>query len=146
MKQWAVLLIVTVCAACQTQVTSTVAPTQTIIVEVATSVAPRVPTPTPDCLPVSDVSIDVQRTDGGIIKLKAIGLEPGEKPFIFYSAQNSREGKRIEAYNFAQGADSQGVFTYTLEELQTLKGDTSTTWDVRIVHIRGVACVEITVP
>jgi len=97
MKQWAVLLIVTVCIACQTQVTSTVPPTKTIIVEVATSIAPRVPTPTPDCLPASGVSIDVQRTDDGIIKLKAIGLEPGEKPFIFYSAQNTSEGKQMEA-------------------------------------------------
>src|SRR3989304_6226815 len=142
MKQWLVWMTAALCAACQAKIAATVAPTPAVAVTAVTVVAPVAPTPTPDCRPASDVSIDVLRMDDGTIELRAIGLEPGEKPFVFYSAQNSNEGKRIEAGNFVQGADAQGVFSYKLDVLQTLKGDTSTSWDVRLVHTRGVACVE----
>lgn len=140
MKRWLLLLMTLLCGACQSQAAS---PTVAVTVQVVTLAAP---TPTPDCQPAAGVSLEVHRPGYGAIELQARGLVPGEKPSVFGSAQNSTEGRRFEEGPGTQGADAQGVFSDRLTGLQTLTGDISTTWDVRLVHARGVACIEVTVP
>ena len=108
---------------------------------------PITPTATPDCLPVSDVAINIQRVSDTTAILHATGLQPGEIPSVFYSTSiNGVDAKRGEAWGFANGADEHGEFSLQLTSLQPLEGQTKATWDIRLVHAHGVACAEITMP
>jgi hypothetical protein len=135
MKQVPRIFILALCVACQAQ--SSLTP-----VVVTPEEAPFVePTSTPDCQPVPGVSVKVEDQ-----VLEMSGLQPGEKPTVFYSTENRIGAQRIELYNFAEGANSEGIFTYELGMLRVLEGDTTTVWDLRVVHSKGVACAQITVP
>ncbi len=108
---------------------------------------PQSPSPTPDCQPAAGVTMEVRRS--GITKatLQASGLEPGEVPVVFYSTVGIHgNSERVEAWNFAHGADPQGRFSFELDGLVPPEGQASATWDVRLVHRRGVACAQITLP
>ena len=65
---------------------------------------------------------------------------------MFYSAQADGYGTRTEVNAFAQGADEKGMFSIELYGLDPIGGQSRSTWDVRLVHARGVACAEITLP
>ncbi len=79
--------------------------------------------------------------------LHASGLQPGEIPSVFYSTSVAGVGsRRGEAWGFAQGADEHGEFSVQLTSLLPLDGQSEATWDIRLVHARGVACTEVTLP
>jgi hypothetical protein len=122
----------------------TVSPTTAVTVQVMPPVSP---TATPDCQPATGVTIEVRRLGDTTAVLHASGLQPGEIPFIFYSTSISGVGSiRRESYGFAKGADEHGEFSFELTGLQPLEGQARATWDIRLVHRRGVACTEITLP
>jgi len=135
MKQLSSIFILALCVACQAQLSPT---PMVVTLEVAPFVES---TSTPDCQPVPGVSVEVEDQ-----VLEMSGLQPGEKPTVFYSAENRKGAQRVELYDFAEGANSEGVFSYELGMLSVLDGDTTTVWDLRVVHSRGVACAQITVP
>jgi hypothetical protein len=145
-----VLFATVICAACRTPavLTATTAPMPTPAVVVVTAIVePIVPTATPKCLAATGVVMAVQPGNNNRYMLQASGLKPGEIPFVFFSAQDGRGNlSRIEAWGFAQGADAQGKFFLELDKLRVLDGEPSTTWDVRLVHARGVACATVVVP
>jgi hypothetical protein len=119
-------------------------PTPVVAVQVMPPVSP---TATPDCQLAADVAIEVRRVSDTTAVLHASGLQPGEIPFIFYSTSISGvHSMRGEASGFAKGADEQGEFSFELTGLQPLEGQARATWDIRLVHRRGVACTEITLP
>ncbi len=108
---------------------------------------PVSPSATPDCQPASGVTLEVQRLTNTIVVLHTGGLQPGEIPSIFYSTSVAGVGsKRGEAWGFAKGADEHGEFSVQLTSLVPLDGQSEATWDIRLVHARGVACTEITLP
>ncbi len=110
-------------------------------------IAPPVePTSTPDCLHADGVTLNVRRISDSSVELQVSGLEPGEMPFITYSTSDSGSSVRGEAGNFAQGANAKGEFIYKLGGLNPLTGQTSATWDIRLIHSRGVECATITLP
>ena len=93
------------------------------------------------------MTLEVLRLTNTIVVLHASGLQPGEIPFVFYSTSISGVGsKRGEAWGFAKGADERGEFSVQLTSLRTLNGQSEATWDIRLVHARGVACTEVTLP
>jgi hypothetical protein len=145
-----VLFATVLCAACQAPVTLTTAPASTAtpaVVIVTAIVAPFAPTSTPDCLAATGVVLAVIRGNQNRYELQASGLKPGEIPVVFYSAQNSPgDMTRMEDWGFVQGADPEGKFSDELAQLRVLDGERSTTWDVRLVHARGVACATVVVP
>jgi hypothetical protein len=119
-------------------------PTPAVTVQV---LPPTAPTATPDCQPIPGVTIEVQRLGATTAILHASGLQPGEVPFVFYSTSiNGVGAKRGEAWGFVKGANEHGEFSLELTGLQPLEGQTKATWDIRLVHARGVACTEITMP
>jgi hypothetical protein len=107
---------------------------------------PVSPTATPDCQPAAGVTIEVQRLSNTTAVLHARGLQPGEIPFIFYSTSIIGRSMRGEASGFVNGADEHGEFSFELAGLRPLEGQASATWDIRLVHRRGVACTEISLP
>ncbi len=141
MKGWLVLILAGLCAACQTQTITN--PTVWVTVE-----APLMQTltPTPECLPVPGVSIEIHPIDASSVGLIAKGLQPGEKPHIVYSASGNGHTTRVEAGPFAQGADPQGAFSIRLSGMSPVGGQLDSTWDIRFIHARGVACAEVTLP
>lgn len=140
LKRWLGLMIAIGCVGCQAQGNF---PTPVVTVQVVTE-AP--PTGTPDCLPVPGVSIELHPSTATSVQLVATGLEPGEKPDVVYSAQSKGYGARSEHWGFPQGADEKSMFTLLLTGLVPLRDQSHSTWDVRFVHARGVACAEITLP
>ncbi len=105
------------------------------------------PSPTPDCLPAAGVKLNVTPLSGSKAMLHASGLQPGEVPSIFYSTVgDGASSARHEAWGFAKGADQHGEFSFELDGLEPPQGQTQATWDIRLVHRRGVACAELTLP
>jgi len=112
-----------------------------------TILPPTTPTATPDCQPAAGVTVTVQRLTDTTALLHATGLQPGEIPSVFYSTSNGAgKSSRTEAWGFANGADAHGEFSFELHNLQPPEGQTTAAWDIRLVHRRGVACAQITVP
>lgn len=112
-----------------------------------TILPPTTPTATPDCQPAAGVTVTVQRLTDTTALLRATGLQPGEIPSIFYSTSNSAgNSSRTEAWGFANGADAHGEFSFELHNLQPPQGQATAAWDIRLVHRRGVACAEISMP
>lgn len=108
------------------------------------------PTGTPDCQPSPGVTLEVRRIDNNSVWLQASGLEPGEIPRVIYSASAKGEGMYGDAGEFLQGADEQGEYSVELVGLElgqaSLEGPYTATWDIRLIHARGVACARLPLP
>lgn len=115
---------------------------------VTTQVLPStLATATPDCQPVAGVSWKFERLADGTAVLRATGLQPGENPIVLYSTTtNGGSIESGEASDFAHAADAHGEFSFELSAVRLPPGQTQATWDVRLVHRRGVACARITLP
>ncbi len=74
------------------------------------------------------------------------GLQPGERLSISFSAEVAgTHSRRVEIWSSDPvGAD--GHFVYEEPELRSLPGSASNHWKIQIVHLRGVACTEVTLP
>lgn len=103
------------------------------------------PTATPTCQPFSGVTFEVLRLYQSDVTLHATGLQPGEIPSVSYSA-SSNNASSIGDAAFSTGADQNGVFSQPLRGLAPLPGQTHSTWDIRLIHSRGIECATITLP
>ena len=143
MKHWIVLMIVMFgSVACMPQTTATEVPPPEVMVAVEPFVEP---TPTPDCQHADGVTLEVIRISDTGVTVRASGLQPGEIPYITYSAFGRSSSARMEAGRFVKGADAQGNFS-DAQELMPPQGEISATWEIRFTHARGVECATITLP
>jgi hypothetical protein len=138
--RWIVPAIVLFCTACQTQ-----AATAVPVVEVSTAMF-EVPTATPDCQHAEGVTMDIKRRSDSKVTLQISGLQPGEVPYIIYSTSSGGASRMIGSGYSVTGADASGKFTHDQGGLLPLEGQTSATWDIRLIHSRGVECATITLP
>ncbi len=100
---------------------------------------PVTPAPTLQCQPASGITLQVQPVSSMAVELVTSGLQPGEVPSMFYSTGiNGVGNRRGEAWGFANGADQHGTFSTELTGFLPLEGQTSATWDIRLVHYRGL--------
>ncbi len=142
MRSWFVVIVCLI-TACLPQSTTTPMP----VVEVEPAVEPFVePTSTPDCLHADGVTLDVYRVSDTGVELHARGLQPGEIPYITHSTFSRTRSMSGTAGSFVEGANAQGEFIYELKGLIPLEGETSSTWDIRFFHARGVECATVTLP
>jgi hypothetical protein len=145
-NRWVGFAIALLSGACLVQTTATPTP----IIEIPLEVPYVEPTGTPGCQPVLEVTLEVRRTDTRSVWLQASGLQPGERPRIIYGASAKGEEVYGEMGEFRVGADERGEFTYALNGLElgtmALDGPYTATWDIRLIHARGVACASITLP
>lgn len=139
MKPWTVLAFAALAAAC-------VPPAPVVIEEPMTE--PFVePTATPHCQHAEGVTMEVRRIRETTVALHVTGLQPGEKPTVIYSTSIPNESASMgEMYDFAEGADQNGAFSVDIPGLVPLEGQSRATWDVRLIHARGVECVTVTLP
>jgi hypothetical protein len=128
--------------ACLTQTLASPVP----VVEVSTEL-PGTPYTIPACEPAGGVTFEVrnlayQETSAELI---AGGLTPGETPYVYYNTPPGDLPGTGGAYP-GNVVDSDGRFFFQLEHLEPPNGQTSATWDIRLVHRRGVECATVTLP
>ena len=140
MKRWAFLIASVFGAACLAQIVATAIPTVEVSIE-----PPGTPYTIPECQPASGVTIKVQKMSDTIVELIASGLIPGETPYVYY---NTPVGNIVGTGGAYSGytANDNGEFYFELENLEPPPGQASVTWDIRLMHERGVECTTITLP
>lgn len=117
-------------------------------VEVTRSVEPAPPSPTPIvCTPLpDDMTLDTEPKSESEAVVRLTGLQSGESlSFIFIAEILGQRRSAIESYPI-DTVDETGSFEFTQPGLTPLDETTANKWEVKVVHARGVACTEITLP
>ncbi len=127
-------------AACQAGATPTpeVAPSVAVDILPAPTKAP----PLPACLEVEGVRLDVKISTGGETRLAASGLNPAEKLTVVFYAESEGRTFKIES---SPVASPEGTVEY-VENLGKVAGGFFKNWQVQVVHARGVACTQVSLP
>ncbi len=119
-------------------------PSPAVTVQVLRTVEPS-PTPAP-CTPLpAGMSLSVKPLSPTYVQVEIKGLEPGEKLIFIAHAETSGHRTRSEGLPVA-GADSDGHFVYQIGGLGPLPGSTRNQWQIQVIHSRGVACADVTLP
>jgi hypothetical protein len=104
------------------------------------------PTATPACTPLAEgmaFALTLEAT-GVVVELN--GLQPGELPVvILWQSVPGVGAKRIES-KWAVGIGPDGRLTEHFGGLQPVAESTPNTWQVQVIHARGVACTDFTLP
>ena len=106
------------------------------------------PSPTPAIctdLP-GDAKLIVTPVSSTQIQIDLTGMQPGESLVFLFVAQPT-PGHTGEIESRPQEVVGQdGSFTITEGSLTPLPGNTLNTWTVKVIHSRGVACQDVTLP
>ncbi len=137
MRRWIVLAVAVFSIACLMESMATP--------EVAMETAITTPYSIPDCQPAPDVTYKLQKVSDTFAEVIASGLQPGESPYVYYNTPVGDIPGKGGAYPGDIVKDD-GEFFFALENLEPPEGQISATWDIRLVHERGVGCATITLP
>ncbi len=119
-----------------------VVPTVLVITQV---VAPMTPNPTPACTPLlSDMAFTLT-TQRNALMFELTGLQPSEHPtIILWQEVPGRRSSYTETSY--QPADQDGHLVYKAFGLY-YRGDSGpNVWHIQVVHAKGVACTQVTLP
>ncbi len=121
-------------------------PMPTVAVTKQTVTAPE-PTPTPaTCTPLpAGMTMSVKPVSATSVQVEIKGLQPGETLIFIANAETSGYRNRNEDRPVA-GADLNGRFVYEIRGLRPLPGSTTNQWQIQVIHSRGVACADVTLP
>lgn len=101
--------------------------------------------PTPECMPVPSIDIDVVLLSSNSIHVKVTGLKPGENvKFVFYSEVTGQTFK-IESSPL-EGADNNGSIEFVEDGLDQISGGKFKEWQLQVIHSNGVACADFDLP
>ena len=102
-------------------------------------------TPIPECSPLpAEMTIHLSRVLAGEVQIEMTALTPGDTPVVFvYIAAEDLEA-RLTAYP-RDPAGEDGSFVYILKGLSQYLENTGE-MSVRVIHSRGVACAELSIP
>lgn len=105
------------------------------------------PSPTPvTCTPLpEDMALRVEPVSSMTVWGEIEGLQPGEKPIVIFRTEAPGRGLRTVVGPF-KPVGSKGRLTFRQTGLDPLRGATTNRWEVKVVHARGVACTEVTLP
>ncbi len=78
------------------------------------------------------------------VVLRLSGLQPGESLILLFSAESPTHKKVVEL-PLPDAVAADGRFAYE-ESLSRLPDATENTWTVKVIHSRGVACQDVTLP
>jgi len=110
-----------------------------------TLLPPMTIVPTPMCMPVPGVNLDVVPLSSSSIRVKVTGLKPGEHvTFVFYSEAAGQTFK-IES-NPLEDADDNGSIEYIEGGLDRISGGQFKEWQVQVIHSSGIACATLGLP
>ena len=123
-------------------------PTPVQRVEVTRLVTTAEPSPTPAvCTPLPDgmtlsITPGLDTIGQTMITLELSGLESGEELRFIYSQERADGGTTIEEWDMGPVGEN-GRFSHTTN--LPFSADDSA-WEIKVIHARGVACTEITLP
>ena len=106
------------------------------------------PSPTPAvCTPLPDgMKLTVEPISAESVQVQLVGLLPGESlTLLFVAKPTATESMEIEA-TFSNAVEPDGSFAHQKRWLPRLKDATENTWTVKVIHSRGVACQDVTLP
>lgn len=121
-----------------TQSTSAVAVTKTVSDE-------PMPSPTPfscTALPAG-MTLELNPVSPVFVELVVQGLQSNEEITVVFTAESPGHRKMIENPGILIGADGQYA---TQELLRPIPESDENHWQVSVIHARGVACAEVTLP
>lgn len=98
--------------------------------------------PLPACLETANVSLEVQTSPEGEVRLTVSGLMPSEKVTLVLYAEAEGRTFKIET---SPVASAEGRIEY-VEKLGAVGGGFFKNWRVQVRHAGGVACAAITLP
>jgi len=142
MQRWILLVIAMFSTACLAQGQVNPMPLETPGVELMTT-----PFSIPECKPAVGVTFKLQRISDYLVELIASGLKPGETPYVYYMTNGKGGGFPGNIVR-----ESGELFTdlnwsdFRADLLEPPEGQLSATWDITLVHVRGVECAAITLP
>ena len=113
-------------------------------VEVTRTVVTAVPSPTPAvCTPLPEgMTLTIKPASENAITLELTGLQPGEKPHFIFTQEKSDDMFQMEEYDMRPVGEA-GLFTHTMRLSSPFD---SPDWQIKVLHARGVVCMEITLP
>lgn len=95
-----------------------------------------------DCLETANVSLEVQTSPEGEVRLTVSGLMPSEQVTLVLYAEAEGRAFKIET---SPVASAEGRIEY-VEKLGAVGGGVFKNWQVQVRHAGGVACATITLP
>lgn len=103
------------------------------------------PSPTPAvCTPLPEsMTLAVTPLTDTEISVALSGLQPGESLHIIYRREGIDDGTQIEDYDLPPVGEN-GRYNQTQNLRPSEAGPD--TWQIKVIHSRGVACTEITLP
>ena len=106
------------------------------------------PSPTPPvCTPLPDgmtLMVEPISTDRAQVQLN--GLQPGESLTVLFVAKPTATQSSELEIMLPGAVESDGSFIYQERGLSILSDAEENTWTVKVIHARGVACQEFTLP
>lgn len=143
MRQWFALAITILLTGCQVENTGT---PEIPVMETAITT----PDLMPECQPNPNVTLKLQRTGTYLVEVIATGLQPGETPYVYYkTAGEPGSGRGFPGEVVGANGEFYSDLDWRLWDVDVLEppeGQSSVTWEFRLVHARGVECVKITLP
>ena len=104
-----------------------------------------IPSPTPfTCTPLPvGMSLELYPLAATLLEARLLGFQPNETVTIVFTAVSPGHKKLIEDRGILIDANGQHVLQ---EMLGQIPGSAENHWKVAVLHARGVACAEITLP
>lgn len=101
------------------------------------------------CTPLpSNMNVRVVATSRTSARVEIEGLPPDEQPWLVFRAESVDHGEKVKIERpllHPVGPDGR----YVYEETGLYAPDSSmeeNQWEIRVVHARGIACTEVTLP
>lgn len=116
-------------------------------VSVTKEVVPAPPLPTPaGCTPLPEgMALRAEPLSSTEVLVEIEGLQPGEEPLLIFHAESPGYEHQNEVRP-VQPVGSDGRFELKERGLEPLPGSLTNRWTIKVVHARGVACTEVTLP
>lgn len=122
-------------------VQSTVAVTRVVVESGEPTPTPAVCTPLPDGM---ELSVEPLSSESAEVQLS--GLQPDENLTLLFVAQpTATQASQIET-SLTDMVEPDGSLTYQTGGLFALSDAEENIWTVKVIHARGVACQEFTLP
>lgn len=102
-------------------------------------------TPVPECVSLPGISLEVTLLSENSPQVRIKGLKPNEPVYIIFSSQTDDGAKSTECCP-GETASEKGIYEYSIGLRGAEVDREFTDWQVRVIHSRGAACAEFTLP
>lgn len=138
------IMIVVILIGCQKINNSTVSDTPTSDIQITTSQY-LTETPTPACVFLPDVKLDVLLLSDSSAQVKITGLKPNETVYTLLSSEFQEKERKIECC-LSEVANENGMYEYSVKVRSQQEYAEFKDWQVQVFHSRGATCANFKFP